>query len=71
MIQAVSLANRHLYGRQLDRISRMCHAIYVEGHGWSGLTSMDGGEADESDNVCAVYLMSINPTHLAHTALAR
>lgn len=34
MIHAVSLANQHLYGRQLDQMFRMRHAYYIEGHGW-------------------------------------
>lgn len=61
MIHAVSLANQHLYGRQLDQMFRMRHAFYVEGHGWSGLTSKDGRETDEFDDESAVYLMSIDP----------
>lgn len=61
MIHAVSLANQHLYGRQLDQMFRMRHAFYIEGHGWSGLTSHDGRETDEFDDDHAVYLMSIDP----------
>lgn len=61
MIHAVTLANQHLYGRQLDQMFRMRHAFYVEGHGWSGLTSKDGRETDEFDDESAVYLMSIDP----------
>src|SRR5262249_9126273 len=33
-----------------------------EGHGWSGLTSQDGRETDEFDDLSAVYLMSLDPT---------
>lgn len=61
MIHAVSAVNQHLYARQLDRMFRMRHAFYVEGHGWSGLTSKDGQEVDEFDDENAVYLMSIDP----------
>lgn len=49
MIHAVSLANQHLYARQLDQMFRMRHTFYIEGHGWSGLTSQDGRETDEFD----------------------
>ena len=61
MIHAVTLANQHLYGRQLDQMFRMRHDFYIEGHGWSGLTSRDGRETDEFDDEHAVYLMSIDP----------
>jgi acyl-homoserine lactone synthase len=61
MIHAVSLANQHLYARQLDQMFRMRHAFYIEGHGWAGLTSMDGRETDAFDNDDAVYLMSLDP----------
>jgi acyl-homoserine lactone synthase len=61
MIHAVHSANQHLYARQLDQMFRMRHAFYVEGHGWSGLTSADGRETDEFDDELAVYLMSIDP----------
>jgi len=61
MIHAVSLANQHLYARQLDQMFRMRHAFYIEGHGWSGLTSQDGRETDEFDDEHAVYLMSLDP----------
>ncbi len=44
MIHAVSLANQHLYARQLDQMFRMRHAYYIEGHGWADLTSTDGKE---------------------------
>ena len=61
MIHAVTAANLHLYARQLDQMFRMRHAFYVEGHGWAGLTSVDGRETDEFDDEHAVYLMSIDP----------
>ena len=61
MIHVVSLANQHLYLRQLDQMFRMRHAFYIEGHGWSGLTSRDGKETDEFDDEHAVYLMSLDP----------
>ncbi|MDP3495056.1 MAG: acyl-homoserine-lactone synthase [Hyphomonadaceae bacterium] len=61
MIHVVSLANQHFYGSQLDQMFRMRHAFYIEGHGWSGLTSRDGKETDEFDDEHAVYLMSIDP----------
>ena len=61
MIHVVSLANQHLYGRQLDQMFRMRHTFSIEGHGWSGLTSRDGRETDEFDDEHAVYLMSIDP----------
>ncbi len=61
MIHAVTLANQHLYARQLDRMFRMRHAFYIEGHGWSGLTSRNGRETDEFDDENAVYLMSLDP----------
>jgi N-acyl-L-homoserine lactone synthetase len=61
MIHAVSLANQHLYARQLDQMFRMRHTFYIEGHGWSGLTSQDGRETDEFDDEQAVYLMSLDP----------
>lgn len=61
MIHVVSLANQHLYARQLDQMFRMRHTFYIEGHGWAGLTSRDGRETDEFDDEHAVYLMSIDP----------
>jgi len=61
MIHAVTLANQHIYGRQLDQMFRMRHAFSVEGHGWSGLTSKDGRETYEFDDERGVYLMSIDP----------
>jgi acyl-homoserine lactone synthase len=61
MIHAVSAVNQHLYARQLDRMFRMRHAFYVEGHGWTDLKSKDGLETDEFDDENAVYLMSIDP----------
>ncbi len=61
MIHAVSLANQHLYARQLDQIFRMRHAFYIEGHGWADFTSTDGKETDEFDDEHAVYLMSLDP----------
>lgn len=61
MIHAVSLANQHLYARQLDQMFRMRHAYYVEGHGWADLTSTDGKETDEFDDEHAIYLMSLDP----------
>jgi acyl-homoserine lactone synthase len=61
MIHAVSAANQHLYARQLDRMFRMRHAFYVEGHGWVDLKSRDGLEVDEFDDENAVYLMSVDP----------
>lgn len=61
MIHAVSLANQHLYARQLDQMFRMRHAYYVEGHGWADLTSADGKETDEFDDEHAIYLMSLDP----------
>lgn len=60
MIHAVSGVNQHLYARQLDQMFRMRHAFYVEGHGWSGLSSIDGRETDEFDDEHAVYLISID-----------
>jgi acyl-homoserine lactone synthase len=61
MIHVVTGENQHLYGRQLDAMFRMRHAFYIEGHGWSGLTSTDGKETDEFDDSGVVYLMSIDP----------
>ncbi|HEY7797164.1 MAG TPA: acyl-homoserine-lactone synthase [Hyphomonadaceae bacterium] len=61
MIHAVSAVNQHLYARQLDRMFRMRHAFYVEGHGWADLKSTDGLEVDEFDDENAVYLMSVDP----------
>jgi N-acyl-L-homoserine lactone synthetase len=61
MIHAISAVNQHLYARQLDRMFRMRHAFYVEGHGWAGLTSKDGLEVGEFDDENAVYLMRIDP----------
>jgi acyl-homoserine lactone synthase len=61
MIHAVSAVNQHLYARQLDRMFRMRHAFYVEGHGWADLKSKEGLEVDEFDDANAVYLMSIDP----------
>ena len=60
MIHAVSAVNQHLYARQLDRMFRMRHAFYVEGHGWADLKSKAGLEVDEFDDANAVYLMSID-----------
>jgi N-acyl-L-homoserine lactone synthetase len=53
--------NQHLYARQLDRMFRMRHAFYVEGHGRADLKSNNGQETDEFDDENAVYLMSIDP----------
>lgn len=61
MIHAVSLANQHLYARQLDQMFRMRHVFYIEDHGWADLTSTDGKETDEFDDEHAVYLMSLDP----------
>ncbi len=61
MIHAVSLANQHLYARQLDQMFRMRHAFYIEDHGWADLTAIDGKEIDEFDDDHAVYLMSLDP----------
>jgi acyl-homoserine lactone synthase len=61
MIHVVIGKNQHLYARQLDAMFRMRHAFYIEGHGWSGLTSQDGKEIDEFDDDNVVYLMSIDP----------
>lgn len=61
MIHVVTLTNQHLYARQLDQMFRMRHTFYIEGHGWSGLTSRDGKETDEFDDEHAVYLMSLDP----------
>ncbi len=61
MIHAVSLANQHLYARQLDQMFRMRHAYYVEGHGWADLCSTGGRETDEFDDEHAIYLMSLDP----------
>ncbi len=61
MIHVVTLDNQHLYGRQLDQMFRMRHTYYIEGHGWGGLTSVNGRETDEFDNETVVYLMSIDP----------
>jgi acyl-homoserine lactone synthase len=61
MIHVVRAENQHLYARQLDAMFRMRHAFYIEGHGWSGLTSTDGKETDEFDDDNVVYLMSIDP----------
>jgi acyl-homoserine lactone synthase len=60
MIHVVTCQNQHLYGRQLDAMFRMRHAFYIEGHGWSGLTGVDGKETDEFDDSGVVYLMSID-----------
>lgn len=61
MIHAVTSANQHLYARQLDQMFRMRHAYYIEGHGWAGLSSQEGRETDEFDDLDAVYLLSIDP----------
>jgi len=61
MIHAVSAVNQHLYARQLDRMFRMRHTFYIEGHGWADLKSNNGQETDEFDDENAVYLMSIDP----------
>lgn len=61
MIHVVSSANQHLYARQLDQMFRMRHSFYVEGHGWKDLVSHDGREADEFDDLEAVYLLSLDP----------
>ena len=61
MIHIVTSGNQHLYAPQLDAMFRMRHAFYIDGHGWSGLTSIDGKETDEFDAYGVVYLMSIDP----------
>jgi N-acyl-L-homoserine lactone synthetase len=61
MIHVVSLANQHLYARQLDQMFRMRHTYYIEGHGWADLVSNDGRETDEFDDDNAHYLMSLDP----------
>jgi acyl-homoserine lactone synthase len=60
MIHAVGEVNKHLYAPQLDQMFRMRHAFYVEGHAWSGLTSVEGRETDEFDDEHAIYLISID-----------
>ncbi len=62
MIHVVHQGNQHLYARQLDQMFRMRHAFYIEGHGWKDLTSKDGRETDEFDDLSAVYLLSLEPT---------
>lgn len=60
-VHAVSAANAHLYAAQLDRMFRMRHAFYVEGHGWADLVSDNGRERDEfDDDASCVYLMSLD-----------
>lgn len=60
MIQVITSENQHIYGKQLDQMFRMRHEYYVLGHGWAGLTSQDGKEIDEFDNLQAVYLVSVD-----------
>ena len=60
MIHVVTIANQHLYARQLDEMFRMRHEFYVRQRGWTNLTSTDGRETDEFDNDHAVYLMNLD-----------
>ena len=60
MIHVVTIANQHLYARQLDEMFRMRHEFYVRQRGWTNLTSTDGRETDEFDNGHAVYLMNLD-----------
>lgn len=60
MIHVVTIANQHLYARQLDEMFRMRHNFYVRQRGWTNLTSTDGRETDEFDNAHAVYLMNLD-----------
>lgn len=60
VIQVITSDNQHLYAKQLDQMFRMRHEYYVLGHGWDGLTSRDGRETDEFDNLEAVYLVSVD-----------
>ncbi len=60
MIQVITQYNQHIYGKQLDQMFRMRHEYYVLGHGWEGLSSQNGRETDEFDNLEAVYLVSVD-----------
>lgn len=60
MIHVVTSATHHLYPRQLDQMFRMRHRFYIEGHGWSGLSSRNGRETDEFDGGDVVYLLSLD-----------
>lgn len=60
MIQVITSQNHFIYGKQLDQMFRMRHEYYVLGHGWDGLTGVDGREVDEFDDLDAVYLVSVD-----------
>jgi len=60
VIHVVTIANQHLYAKQLDQMFRMRHEFYVRQRGWTDLTSEDERETDEFDNEHAVYLMNLD-----------
>jgi acyl-homoserine lactone synthase len=61
MIHVVTIANQHLYARQLDQMFRMRHDYYVLGHGWEGVAGEDGWETDAFDGDSTVYLIAADP----------
>lgn len=60
MIHVVTIANQHLYAKQLDEMFRMRHEFYIKQRGWTNLTGSEGRETDEFDNDHAVYLMNLD-----------
>lgn len=60
VIHTVTSTNLHLYARQIDEMFRMRHEFYVRQRGWTNLTSSNGRETDEFDDLNAVYLMNLD-----------
>jgi N-acyl-L-homoserine lactone synthetase len=57
-VHIVTSANRAFYDRELRRMHRLRHEIFVEELGWEGLRSSDGLDVDEFDDEHAVYLIA-------------
>lgn len=70
MIHVVSSANRHLYGDQLYQMHQLRRVHFVEERGWYSLKlGPDGGEYDESDDECAVYLLGLDDAGAVEAAM--
>jgi N-acyl-L-homoserine lactone synthetase len=61
MLHIVTAQNQHLYARQLQDMHRQRYELFVKGRGWN-LPVRDGGEYDDGDDECAVYLLGLDET---------
>jgi N-acyl-L-homoserine lactone synthetase len=57
-VHVVTTANRGLYTRELERMHRLRHQVFVDELGWTELASEDGLEIDDFDSDDAVYLLA-------------